>query len=104
MATAADGTRTDQEQFWAMICADAQLLQSEFAQIIAAAWPDQPSTRPGANTGAHWSLPASPARRPGRAGGADRGRHPGAGSGGRQRSPPRLPPPTRQATHDPKGR
>lgn len=87
---------TVDEQFWALVCADEQLCQAEFDEIIAAAWTDSCNEPPPIR--AH---PGDPLGRPdlpnSRAGRVETGRQPdhrvgdiGAPRWNRERSPPAL--------------
>jgi hypothetical protein len=76
------------EQFWFLVCSDADLLRQEFDAIITAERPASP--RPIARTTTTFDPPGRPCR-PGaevvtRL--ATRPRHPGIAAWGRQRSPP----------------
>lgn len=82
--------RTAEEEFLALICADEQLLRSEFDAIIAAEWPEPTPTRRGGADDAerpHRRERAGAGRDPDRPG-PTRARHPGIGGWARQRSPP----------------
>lgn len=81
-------TRTVEEQFVDLLCTDQGLLDAEFDAIIAAEWPDPPTTQARREAVGPPGLPT--ARRP-----ADRAyspaprpRPPGVGGWARQRSPP----------------
>jgi hypothetical protein len=94
-ATGGTTARTVDEQFFDLICDDADLLAAEFDAIIAAEW-STPPANPGAR-GAAGGHPGSGTSR--RA--ADpvrdlvsRPRHPGVGGWARQRSPPPRQPST----------
>jgi hypothetical protein len=88
-AVGATTARNLDEQFFDLICGDADLLAAEFDAIIAAEWSAPPDDGPGRGTsGRHPRRDAArraadavraPIARPG---------HPGIGEGARQRSPP----------------
>jgi hypothetical protein len=82
-------TRTVDEQFFDLVCGDADLLAAEFDAIVAAEWPTPPvdsfrrrAAREGAVSGAG-RHPAGPADAS-----VARPRQPGTGGWARQRSPP----------------
>jgi hypothetical protein len=84
-----DATRSTDEQFLELLCADEDLLRAEFDAIIAAEWPSPPPAEPDRGADAE--------RRPRRArhrreasvaAPPSRPRHPGIGGWTRQRSPP----------------
>ncbi len=90
MAAATHGaTPAVEDDFLALVYADAQLLRAEFDAIIAAGWP---SSRPPATPAASsWTTTGHAAREPAPPGDrAARGRPrpPGGALRGRQRSPP----------------
>jgi len=81
--------RTVDEQFFDLVCSDADLLAVEFDAIVATEWPDPPANRFGRGTAR--GNPVSPAARRMTAHINDavgRPRHPGVGGWARQRSPP----------------
>ncbi|HET8600028.1 MAG TPA: hypothetical protein VFL99_06855 [Segeticoccus sp.] len=76
-----------EEEFWALICSDEELLNAEFEAIIAAERPSPPAPAAGRRAYQHrWGMPA-----PGRVDAlppAARPAHPGIDGWSRQRSPP----------------
>jgi hypothetical protein len=82
-------TAAVEEEFWALVCDDEELLSAEFDAIVAAAWPSSPIRTAGRHADHHrWGMPA-----PGRVGAsppADRSARPGVDGWSRQRSPPRA--------------
>ncbi|HET7305446.1 MAG TPA: hypothetical protein VFJ12_12955 [Segeticoccus sp.] len=76
-----------EEEFWAMVCDDAELLAAEFEAIIAAAWPGSPIRIAGRRADRHrWGAPVPV--RVGASPPADRSARPGVDGWCRQRSPP----------------
>jgi len=62
-STGGTAARTVDEQFFDLICSDADLVAAEFEAIVAAEWPEPPTRRPGRGTaGGHRG--AGGARRP----------------------------------------
>jgi hypothetical protein len=99
---ALNATRSTDEQFLELLCADEDLLRAEFDAIIAAEWPGPPPAEP--NGGRRSQPRPRSTRRRARArtaGLPSRPRHPGIGGWTRQRSPPR---PGGATTEDRKGR
>ncbi|HSF99164.1 MAG TPA: hypothetical protein VLA55_10765 [Ornithinibacter sp.] len=88
-AAPARETRSHEDEFLELVCADEELLRAEFDAIIAREWPtSRPPARPEAmsrETGPH--RPRQPERRVVRTLRA-KPRHPGGRLQGRQRSPP----------------
>ncbi|HEX5495658.1 MAG TPA: hypothetical protein VFX70_13895 [Mycobacteriales bacterium] len=75
------------EEFWALVCGDEELLSAEFDAIVAAEWPSPPVHSPGRS--ADHGRPGGPAHEPTH-GLHPRARpaHPGVDGWSRQRSPP----------------
>jgi len=80
------------ELFLELLCADEDLIRSEFDAIIAAEWPSPAPPEPGnAEIAEPTPHQARHRRRASDATLVDRPRHPGIGEWGRQRSPPPAP-------------
>lgn len=78
--------------FLELLCADEDLLRAEFEAIVAAEWPSPPPDQPAESNIARQGPPGSSSSTRGRpAAPPSRPRHPGAGEGSRQRSPPADP-------------
>ena len=90
-----------EDQFLELVCADEDLLRTEFEAIITAEWATPPPGRPPGHPARIPSRPTGTRRqRPPRFGRLrQRPRHPGIGGWARQRSPP-----LRQSDQPPKGR
>jgi hypothetical protein len=89
---------TERDEFLAIVCADEELLQAEFAAIIGANWDEPPpSERPPSTP------PPTPGDRPGLGRHAPVPHDPSTSTGGyaRQRSPP--PPANPPDEHDAAG-
>jgi hypothetical protein len=84
-----DVEQTIDEQFFALVCSDEQLLRAQFEEIVAAEWP---TLRPGPGRAAGPERSGRRAGRWSRSGGhlPTRPRHPGVGAWVRQRSPPAV--------------
>jgi len=77
------------EQFFELICNDAELLAAEFDAIIAAEWPAPPPSTPGRGTaGDHPTGGAARRAIASRGSPLSRSRRRGVGERVRQRSPP----------------
>ena len=93
LATADTVRPSVDEQFFDLICNDAELLAAEFDAIIAAEWPAPPPSTPGRGVAGDHPTGGAARRAIASSGGPlSRSRRPGIGEWFRQRSPPAAEP------------